>query len=1048
MIGAREGNRPALGPERQDSVTHDETETSAAVPRRRRPFLGRIIFLSILTVLAALAWIEARSSRLQARILSGYGRKLTWHVAPGRSDSIHFPAVGPYDIRRGYALLPAVTDSLKQRGFAITRQARFSKELLRVARLGLYPTYREKTSTGLRILDEDGRPFYAVTYPGRTYASFETIPPLVVRTLLFIENRELLDERHPFRNPAVEWDRLAKASFDLLLHTVLPGHNIPGGSTLATQIEKFRHSDEGRTSDPRDKLRQMASASLRAYLEGENTLEERRRIVLDFVNSVPLAAIPGYGEVSGLGDGLWAWFEVDTFEGENRLLDFDPTDPGIDRLTERAQAFRRVLSLFIAHRRPSIYLVTGRAILKTDTESYIRLMHRAGLISAPLRDAALAANPEFRNSPPIVTHESFVDRKAANAMRARLLAYTGIEQLYDLDRLDLTTGTTLDRTTQKEVTRALQRLKEPAYADSIGLRGARLLQRGDPAGVIYSFTLYERVGERNLLRIQADNFDQPFDINEGVKLDLGSTAKLRTLVTYLEVIARVHAEHAGRSPRDLRALKIDRQDNLTRWTVNWLATAPDTSLGALMEAAMNRTYSGSPGESFFTGGGLHRFSNFEPEDNAGSMPVRNAVRHSVNLVFIRMMRDIRQYYAARLPDYDLELLEDRENPKRQAYLSRFADKEGREFLARFYRKYRGKSPEECLDVVVGGLRATPKRLTIIFRSILPNAPFETCAAFVRKNDRRGIELSDETLRPLYEQFPKTAFDLADRGYLAGLHPLELWLVEFLHEHPGSGWQDVVAASGDERQTVYKWLFNSRSREGQNSRIRVLLELDAFKEIHAAWARLGYPFGSLVPSLATSIGSSADRPAALAELAGIINAGGIRYPTTRIGELHFAAGTPYETVFERRLEAGERLLPAELCTVVKAAMVDVVQSGTARRAYQAFQLPDGGFVPVGGKTGTGDHRFETFGKGGRLLDSRVVNRAGCFVFVIGDRFHGTITAYVPGAKAADYRFTSALPVQVLKSLAPALAPLITREYSTSMAAATAPADTLEREPAEH
>ena len=43
----------------------------------------------------------------------------------------------------------------------------------------------------------------------------------------------------------------------------------PGGSTLATQIEKFRHSPEGITSSPREKLRQMLSASLRAYHGGE-----------------------------------------------------------------------------------------------------------------------------------------------------------------------------------------------------------------------------------------------------------------------------------------------------------------------------------------------------------------------------------------------------------------------------------------------------------------------------------------------------------------------------------------------------------------------------------------------------------------------------------------------------------------------------------------------------------------------------------------------------------------------------------------------------------
>jgi hypothetical protein len=45
-----------------------------------------------------------------------------------------------------------------------------------------------------------------------------------------------------------------------------------------------------------------------------------------------------------------------------------------------------------------------------------------------------------------------------------------------------------------------------------------------------------------------------------------------------------------------------------------------------------------------------------------------------------------------------------------------------------------------------------------------------------------------------------------------------------------------------------------------------------------------------------------------------------------------------------------------------------------------------------------------------------------VFFIGKRHFGTVTAYVPGADARDYRFTSALPVQILKTLAPLMRPI--------------------------
>src|SRR3546814_15573889 len=83
-------------------------------------------------------------------------------------------------------------------------------------------------------------------------------------------------------------------------------------------------------------------------------------------------------------------------------------------------------------------------------------------------------------------------------------------------------------------------LADPATLAAMGLAAPRLLARGAPEKVIYSLLLYERDGERNELRLQADNFDGPFDINEGTKLDLGSTAKLRTLVSYLEIVAALY----------------------------------------------------------------------------------------------------------------------------------------------------------------------------------------------------------------------------------------------------------------------------------------------------------------------------------------------------------------------------------------------------------------------------------------------------------------------------------------------------------------------------
>jgi len=174
------------------------------------------------------------------------------------------------------------------------------------------------------------------------------------------------------------------------------------------------------------------------------------------------------------------------------------------------------------------------------------------------------------------------ERKGANLVRARLTSMLGVPALYDLDRLDLTARSTLDGTVQEAVSRRLQSLRDPVGVQAQGLKGFHLLERGDPSRVIYSFTLYEHSGGANLVRIQTDNLDQPLDINAGARLDLGSTAKLRTLITYLEVVAALHERYAGAQPAELRAVEVHPRDRLTGWAVDYLARTPGPPLTAML----------------------------------------------------------------------------------------------------------------------------------------------------------------------------------------------------------------------------------------------------------------------------------------------------------------------------------------------------------------------------------------------------------------------------------------------------------------------------------
>jgi membrane peptidoglycan carboxypeptidase len=444
----------------------------------------------------------------------------------------------------------------------------------------------------------------------------------------------------------------------------------------------------------------------------------------------------------------------------------------------------------------------------------------------------------------------------------------------------------------------------------------------------------------------------------------------------------------------------------------------------MLNASMSRSYAADPHEQFFTGGGLHTFVNFDPEDDARVLSVREAVYKSVNLVFIRLMRDVVRYYEYQREEPIAEMLADRNNPQRQVFLSRFADQEGRRFLSRFYREYQGKTPAEILEDVADEVPSTPVHLAIAYRSVVPGGGRDEFGSFLRTH-LTSSSLAEATVRSLYERYAPQAFSLTDRGYLARMHPLKLWLAGYLYEHPQGSLADAAKASAAERQEVYTWLFKTPDKGSQDSRIRNILEVEAFQDIHKAWQRLGYPFASLVPSLATAIGSSADRPAALAELMGIILNDGVWYPSLRIQQLHFAKDTPYETVLRREARAGDQVLAPEIAAAVRQALVGVVEQGTARRVYGAFVSPGRPAVTVAGKTGTGDNRYEVFSSTGQVLQSRVVNRTATFAFMVGERFFGVVTAYVAGQEAAGYKFTSALPVQVLKVLAPKLMPLVER-----------------------
>ncbi|EJM64992.1 penicillin binding protein (transpeptidase) [Pseudomonas sp. GM50] len=993
-------------------------------PRRSRHGWGAfwLLLLIILIVLGLAAAKEMRTSKFQAREISKYAASLKYELQPGPSDAIRYPGAGPFDQRLGYSALDEFLPRLLKRNYVVSAQTRFSPALMKYSDKGFFVPYAEKIQAGLSITDCRAAPLYQYKYPQQLYSSFATIPPVVVSSLLFIENRFLLDPRQPLANPAVDWPRFGMAAWSQVAKLLrLPGQSA-GGSTLATQLEKYRHSPDGLTMSGAEKIRQMISASVRAYQAGPETLQARQNVIRDYLNSVPLSAVPGHGEVHGMAEGLRVWYGADFNQANERLAS---TDTDSKSLSEKGLALREMLSLMIAQRRPSHYLTKGRDELASLTDSHIRLLAQNGVIDAPLAAAALASKVTYRDWATQPTIQPIETNKGISVARSRLGGLLN-RPLYDLDRLDLSATSTLQGALQTQATEYLKHLADPAYATEIGLIGERLLTPTSTSQVRYSFTLFELTPDGSRVRVQTDSTDQPFDINEGSKLELGSTAKMRVLTTYLQIIAELHDKYAAMSVPELKKVEVPDQDRLSRWAVDYLMQNKDHNLPNMLSAALDRKYSASPGEAFFTGGGLHTFNNFRKEDNGRMPTLRDAIRESINLPFIRLMRDLVRYTTYSGPNNSAELLKDDRDPRRQEYLASFADKEGTSFLLKFWKKYRNKDTKARLETFLDGMRPTPIRMAAVHRYLFPQADQESFNTFVRshlKGAKLNEKLTDERLERLYLSYGPGSYDLPDQGFIAKVHPLDLWLIGYLLNNPDAKFSQIVKASQFERQEVYSWLFKSRHKGARDSRIRTMLEIEAFLDIHQRWQKVGYPFDHLVPSLATAIGSSGDRPAALAELIGTILNDGVRMPTLRIDSLHFAADTPYETRLINDPVVGKRVMPSEVAAAMREALSQVVDAGTAKRVAGSFKLADGSPLAMGGKTGTGDNRIEAIGSGGRILSSKSINRTATFVFYIGDRHFGTLTAYVPGRTAENFKFTSALPVQVLKGMAPILSPYL-------------------------
>jgi hypothetical protein len=134
------------------------------------------------------------------------------------------------------------------------------------------------------------------------------------------------------------------------------------------------------------------------------------------------------------------------------------------------------------------------------------------------------------------------------------------------------------------------------------------------------------------------------------------------------------------SNRPIRARPALPRDPISQWVSGYVTAHPSASLREVLIASLYRRYSASPAEVFFTGGGVQVFANFDSVFDDSVLTVRDGFSQSVNLVFVRLMRDVVRYYENRLPGVEDDTVT---TAARLLYLNRFAERQSVLDLERF-----------------------------------------------------------------------------------------------------------------------------------------------------------------------------------------------------------------------------------------------------------------------------------------------------------------------------------------------------------------------------
>ena len=329
-----------------------------------------------------------------------------------------------------------------------------------------------------------------------------------------------------------------------------------------------------------------------------------------------------------------------------------------------------------------------------------------------------------------------------------------LPDLYALDRLDLSAETTVDTAAQARVTAVLQQLSDPAICAAAGMVGHKLLGGDNPSKLTWSFVLYERGADRNHAAHPRRQPEQAvrhqFRRQAAARLDRQiahpgdlSRRSSESCTASLSACSRPELTRIAGS----RGRPADRMGGATIWR-----RPPTAACSRCSTRRCSAPIRARPGR-FFTGGGMQGFGNFDSMEGFGEPTVDRAFEHSINLSFVRILRDIVNYYTARRTASTRQAAAGRaDDPEREAYLRRFADADGRRFLCRFYKDLRGLERRGGDGLCCCSARGhAAKRLAAVYLTFHPRGAARRFAAFLcRRLPQRRIPDRERALGTVYE----------------------------------------------------------------------------------------------------------------------------------------------------------------------------------------------------------------------------------------------------------------------------------------------------------